>query len=264
MPETILDRIMVTKKTELADFMMPERKTFFTHHSLSEALLKPNHKVGLIAEVKKASPSKGEFKNRRRPAETALLYQDAGADAISVLTDRTYFHGSLDDLARIRETVALPILRKDFIIDERQIEAADRVGADAVLLIAAALEPNAIFKLYQAAEARGMEGLVEVHRVDEAERILDLFIPKIMGANNRDLRTFETDLSVTAAVRKVVPKEVVFVGESGIHTAGDVDYMTTQGADALLVGEALVCADSVPDRIHAMFGAKVSRHAAEA
>jgi Indole-3-glycerol phosphate synthase len=264
MPETILDQIMVTKKAELADFRMPERKALFVHHSLHEALLNPKHDVGLIAEVKKASPSKGVFDSRRSPAETASLYQDAGADAISVLTDHTYFHGSLDDLAGIRGKVTLPVLRKDFIIDERQIEAADRVGADAILLIAAALEPRCLYQLYLAAEARGMEALVEVHQIEEAERILDLFIPKIMGANNRDLRTFKTDLSVTAAIREVIPKEVVFVGESGVHTARDVASLKAYGADALLVGEALVCADSVPDKVHALFGTKVNRRAAEA
>ncbi|WP_010631664.1 indole-3-glycerol phosphate synthase TrpC [Sporolactobacillus vineae] len=264
MPESILDRIMVTKQAELEAFKMPERKTFFTHHSLSKALKTPNHQVGLIAEVKKASPSKGTFMFKRTPGEAASLYQEAGADAISVLTDMTYFHGSLSDLAGIRKTVTLPILRKDFIIDERQIEAADRVGADAILLIAAALDPERLYELYQAAEVRGMEALVEVHSVREADRILDLFLPRVMGANNRDLRTFATDLSVTAEIRRVVPKEVVFVGESGIHTSSDVAFAKDHGADALLVGEALVCADSIPDRVRTLFGAKVSRHASEA
>lgn len=264
MHESILDRIMVTKQAELAAFQMPERRTFFTHHSLTAALKAPAHEIGLIAEVKKASPSKGTFKLRREPEKTAMLYQDAGADAISVLTDKTYFHGSLDDLARIREKVTVPILRKDFIIDERQIEAADRVGADAVLLIAAALDPDRLYELYQAAEARGMEALVEVHNAAEAQRILAVFQPRIIGANNRDLSTFATNLSVTAEIRSVIPEDVVFVGESGIHSAGDVAYMKASGADALLVGEALVCADSVSSRVQAMFGMKVSRDASEA
>lgn len=264
MRESILDRIMVTKQAELAAFKMPERRTFFTHHSLSKALKSPNHRIGLIAEVKKASPSRGTFTLRRSPEKAASLYQEAGADAISVLTDMTYFHGSLNDLSRIRETVTLPILRKDFIIDERQIEAADRVGADAVLLIAAALEPKRLYELYREAEARGMEALVEVHSAEEAERILDLFLPRIMGANNRDLRTFHTNLSVTEEIRRVIPEEVVFVGESGIHSARDVAFMRAHGADALLVGEALVCADSVPKCVQTMFGSKVGRHASEA
>ncbi len=264
MPENILDQILKTKEEEMKVFRMPEKGPSMLHHSLRHALSHPKHELGLIAEVKQASPSKGIFKEKIEPVEIAAAYKEANADAISVLTDRTYFRGSIDNLVEIKRAVDLPLLRKDFIIDERQIEEAARVGADAILLIAAALEPHRLHELYLAAQARGLEALVEVHRIEEADGILNLFTPEIMGANNRDLQTFKTDIHLTASIRKMIPDNVLFVSESGIHSATDVRYLKKLGVSAALVGEALICAASVQEKIRSMFGEEVSENASQA
>ncbi|SFF95595.1 indole-3-glycerol phosphate synthase TrpC [Sporolactobacillus nakayamae] len=262
MPKSFLDRILQTKLEELAVFTMPDRVCEQQeHYSLKKALRNANHELGLIAEVKQASPSKGIFAPRIIPARVAKAYARAGADAISVLTDRTYFHGSTEHLREVRGSVQLPILRKDFIIDERQIEEADRCGADAILLIAAALDPLKLHEFYLAAQDRGLESLVEVHCVEELERILRMFTPEIIGINNRNLKTFETSLSVTETVAKVVPNEVVLVSESGVHKAQDVCFLRDQGATAALVGEALICSGSPEQKICDLFGEVVKSNA---
>jgi indole-3-glycerol phosphate synthase len=262
MPKSFLDRILQTKLEELAMFTMPERTCErHEHYSLKKALCNANHELGLIAEVKQASPSKGVFVRQIVAGQVAEAYARAGADAISVLTDRTYFHGSMENLRSVRQSVQLPVLRKDFIIDVRQIESADRCGADAILLIAAALDPLKLHELYLAAQDRGLESLVEVHCVEELERILRVFTPDIVGINNRNLKTFETSLSVTETVAKVVPNEVVLVSESGVRAAQDVCFLREQGASAALVGEALICSDSPEHKICELFGEVVGNDA---
>lgn len=262
MPESILDKIVKTKTEELAVFSMPEKNTNSAiHYSLKTALTHPNHKLGLIAEVKQASPSKGVFARRIVAEDVAEVYAHAGADAISVLTDHTYFHGSIEDLKAVKAKVQLPVLRKDFIIDERQIEEAARCGADAILLIAAALDPVKLHEFYLAAEERGMESLVEVHSMSELDPILKIFTPEIIGINNRNLRTFETRLSVTKEVAAAVPKGAVMISESGVRKAQDICYLLRQGAHAALVGEALICSDSPEEKIRELFGEGVSHDA---
>ncbi|RYM05398.1 indole-3-glycerol phosphate synthase TrpC [Sporolactobacillus sp. THM7-7] len=257
----ILDRILETKKEELANFQMPERQEKQKRLSLREALVHPHHKLGLIAEVKQASPSKGLMCETMDPREVAKSYERAGADAVSVLTDRTYFRGSMENLIKVKKTVHLPVLRKDFIIDERQVEEADRIGADAILLIAAALEPMQLHELYLSAREKGLESLVEVHRKEEAEAVLNVFTPEIMGVNNRNLKTFETNLEVTARLADVIPEGVVFVSESGVSAPKDVFYLKHRGADAALVGEALIRSGSTEKKVAELFGAEVKRHA---
>ncbi|EST11724.1 indole-3-glycerol phosphate synthase [Sporolactobacillus laevolacticus DSM 442] len=261
MPESILNRILQTKLEELAVFKMPEITREKGHYSLKKALDNSNHELGLIAEIKQASPSKGVFARSINATSVAQSYERAGADAISVLTDRTYFHGSIENLIKATNNVQLPVLRKDFIIDERQIEEANRCGADAILLIAAALDPQKLHDLYLAAKARGLESLVEVHSTDEAERVLRVFTPEIMGINNRNLNTFETRLAVTEAVGKSIPEEVLMVSESGVHTAEDVRFLRNHRARAALVGEALICSDSPEHKIRELFGEVVRNNA---
>jgi indole-3-glycerol phosphate synthase len=258
MPEDFLGKIMTTKKEELSRFQMPERLIRRKKRSLKKALGHPRHALGLIAEVKQASPSKGFFRKQLDPDAIARSYEQAGADAISVLTDQTYFHGSLENLVKVVQSVSLPVLRKDFIIDDRQIEEADRAGADAILLIAAALDPNQLHEFYLAAQERHIECLVEVHRPEEADAVLSLFTPEIMGANNRNLKTFKTDLTVTEQIRKLIPDDVIFIAESGVRRADDVNYLKMCGADAALVGETLIRAHSPSDKIRDLFGGEVS------
>lgn len=264
MYNNILDRILETKKEELDGFQMPEPMPRSEKYSLREALSRPHHALGLIAEVKQASPSKGLFREKMNVPAIAESYEHAGADAVSVLTDRTYFHGSAENLIKVRKSVRLPVLRKDFIIDERQIEEAFRIGADAVLLIAAALEPDLLYELYLAARERGLESLVEVHRIEEVEAVLSKFTPEIMGVNNRDLKTFETKLEVTAALQGTIPEDVVLVSESGVQSAADVMYLKNHGADAALVGEVLIRAHSPREKVRELFGREVNEHAARA
>lgn len=212
-------------------------------HSLS------NPGLGLIAEIKRASPSKGRFPVEIEVADVAGSYRWSGADAISVLTDEPFFQGSLGDLG---ETVAaahdgedpIPVLRKDFIVDEYQLIEARAFGADATLLIVGALTDERLVWLMDTANAIGIETLVEVHDEHEMERALKAGA-QLIGINNRDLRTFVVDLSVTERLAGRVPEDVVLVGESGIFTRDDARRMRSAGMDAVLVGESLIVA---PDR----------------
>lgn len=264
MLNNVLDRILQTKKEELANFQLPEKTGFGRSYSLREALIRPRHSLGLIAEVKKASPSKGVFRETLDPAAVGKAYAEAGADAVSVLTDRLYFQGSNNNLIKVKQAVDIPVLRKDFIIDHRQIEESERIGADAILLIAAALDSGALHELYLDAYERGLEVLVEVHNREEAAAVLGVFEPAIMGVNNRDLKTFVTDLGTAAELSAMIPENAVFVSESGVLTAGDVQFLEHHGADAALVGEALVKAESPQKAVSQLFGKEVERHASEA
>jgi indole-3-glycerol phosphate synthase len=219
--------------------------------SLRSALAAPG--LSLIAEIKRASPSKGRFPVEFEVAEVATSYKQSGADAISVLTDEPFFQGSLADL---RDTVSvaqsgqrsIPVLRKDFIVDEYQLVEARSNGADATLLIVGALTDERLLELMEAADAIGIETLVEVHDEREMERALNAGAP-LIGINNRDLRTFVVDLAVTELLAPVVPDDVVLVGESGIFTSDDARRMRNAGMDAVLVGESLIVA---PDRTEAI------------
>ena len=204
--------------------------------------------VKLIAEVKRASPSRGLLCRDFDPVRLAEVYACGGAAAISVLTDARFFQGQLDHLTAVKETLlelptktAIPVLRKDFIYDPYQIVEARVAGADAVLLIAAVLGDNDLKRLLAETRRTGMEALVEVHDEAEAERAVALGA-QVIGVNNRDLRTFTVDLSVTARLRPLIPADRVVVSESGIHTAADVQRLAALGVDAMLVGESLVTA----------------------
>src|SRR5690606_30505096 len=195
--------------------------------------------VTVIAEVKRSSPSKGALAAIADPAALARDYEAGGAKVISVLTERRRFGGSLDDLAAVRAAVDVPVLRKDFIVTSYQLWEARAYGADLALLIVAALEQPALVSLVERAESIGLLPLVEVHDVDEVARAVDAGA-KVIGVNARDLRTLEVDLGVFARVAPAIPEGIVRIAESGVKSPQDLLAYAADGADAVLVGEALV------------------------
>ena len=207
----------------------------------------------VIAEVKKASPSKGVLRADYDPAGIGRAYAHGGATALSVLTDRDFFQGAAEHLGAARAASGLPVLRKDFLIDPYQVYEARALGADAVLLIVAALGDTVLRELRDLAAHLGMDALVEVHDAEELERALAID-PDLVGINNRDLRTFDTDLATTARLRERVPGDVVLVTESGIHTRADVERMRDDGVHAFLVGEAFMTSPDPGARLAELFG----------
>jgi indole-3-glycerol phosphate synthase len=216
--------------------------------SLENALRRGDGTLALIAEIKRQSPSAGVIAKDFDPIRQARLYHQSGADALSILTDQPYFGGHLDYLASIRSQVPLPLLRKDFIIHEVQLYESVVAGADAVLLIVAALDQPTLTHLHTLARDLQLDVLVEVHNIEEMDRALDIE-PKIIGINNRDLKTFTVNLATTDALIDEIPADCVAVSESGIHTADDARYVRNRGANAILVGESLMRAESVEDKI---------------
>jgi len=217
------------------------------------ALARPG--VSLIAECKKASPSKGLMVPNYDPVRLARTYKKAGAVAISVLTDAPHFQGSLEDLRDVKDILPdTPVLRKDFIFDPYQVYEARAAGADAILLIAAVLGEGDLKSLLALTHELGMNALVEVHTQKELEKVLPLN-PRIVGVNNRNLQTFEVDFENTARLRAMVPDEIVTVGESGIKRPDDVRQMAAIGVDAVLVGETLVRSKNVERTARALAAA---------
>ena len=203
------------------------------------AALATGEGVRVIAEIKRRSPSKGEIRPDFDPVSCAKAYADAGAAALSVLTDAHFFGGHLDHLVMARAATALPVLRKDFVIDPYQIDEARVAGADSVLLIVAALDPGSLAALRDRAVELGLDVLVEVHDAVELDTALRTGAD-LVGVNNRDLRTFVTDLAVTERLAAHVPEGVLLVAESGIADPADVARLTAAGARAFLVGESLM------------------------
>lgn len=221
---------------------------------LSQAL--SGEGVSLIAEVKKASPSKGVLKSDFDAVEIAACYEANGAAAISVLTDKRFFQGSLDYLDQVRRAVQVPILRKEFIIDQYQIYETAAWQAQALLLIAAVLSREELAFFIRLTRDLGMDALVEVHSRSELELALECGA-EIIGINNRDLRTFRTDLKTTLDLAQLVPENCLLVSESGISTAADIKLMAQAGVDAVLVGEALVTSPAMEVKVRELAG-KVS------
>jgi len=248
---SVLDEILAHKRRELAQAMreLPAgvlaaraREAPSAPRGFREALAH-GPRPRIVAEIKRRSPSRGEIRADFDPQACAKAYAEAGAAAISVLTDERFFGGSLDHLSLVRASATLPILRKDFVVDAYQIDEARWRGADAVLLIAAAFAPERrvaeLAGLRARARALGVDALVEVHDEVELEAALAAGAD-LVGVNNRDLRSFAVDLATTERLAALVPEGVVLVAESGIHTAGDVARLEAAGADAFLVGEALM------------------------
>jgi indole-3-glycerol phosphate synthase len=207
--------------------------------------------TAVIAEMKKASPSKKIIREDFNPLEIAREYVGGGASALSVLTDKKYFQGDIRFIADIRSSVPIPILRKDFIIDSYQLAETKAFGADAVLLIAAALEPERLCDLFHEAAALGLECLVEVHTLRELN-ILNIIPAKIIGINNRNLSNFSVDISTTFRVASRIPKEIIVVSESGITSKGDIDQLHQHGIRAVLIGESFMRATNPGKALRAL------------
>jgi indole-3-glycerol phosphate synthase len=210
-------------------------------------------KPAVIAEVKKASPSKGVIRADFIPADIAQSYAEHGAACLSVLTDQQFFQGQIDDLKQARASCQLPVLRKDFMVDAYQIYESRAKGADAILLIAACLSDAQMAEFEAIARSLDMAVLVEVHDQAELERALQLKTP-LLGINNRNLKTFEVSLDTTLTLRAQVPQDRILVTESGIHTRDDVLHMGAAGVNAFLVGEAFMRAPEPGEALEALFG----------
>jgi indole-3-glycerol phosphate synthase len=264
----ILDTIVEQKKREVA--RLPDEN--ITAQSLKDALTKRGDHRGfiyalkhpqrgsmaLIAEVKKASPSAGVICPDFDAVRIAKEYEAAGASCLSVLTDEKFFQGSLEYLKAIRQAVRLPLLRKDFIIDERQILEAIECGADAILLIVAILSDGALREFYELATEAGLAVLVEVHNERELKRALQVDA-RLIGVNNRDLKTFTVDLATTEKLAAKLfaardQEEVVLVAESGIHHRADVEQVARAGANAILVGESLMRSGTIAGKAAELLG----------
>lgn len=204
----------------------------------------PRERVHVLAEVKRASPSRGDLAEISDPAELAKLYEFGGATGISVLTEQRKFKGSLDDLRAVRAAVKVPLLRKDFIVDEYQILEARVAGADIVLLIVAGLAQKTLARLKSFTEELGMTAFIETHSSNEIYRALEIE-SKFVGVNARDLSTFETNRDLFGSLVELFPKDVIKVAESAVRNAEDVRHYRNAGADVVLIGEALVTSDPV-------------------
>jgi len=207
---------------------------------------------GIIAEIKKASPSKGLLREHFVPSEIAVTYEKHGAACLSVLTDRDFFQGHEEFLQQARKACALPVIRKDFIIDPYQVFEARAISADCILLIASALDDNQLEELSQLAMQLGMDVLVEVHDLDELERALVLNLP-LIGINNRNLRTFDTSLDTTLSLLPRIPDGHIVITESGIHTRDDVKLMRDNNVNGFLVGEAFMRAEDPGMQLEKLF-----------
>ncbi len=225
----ILDEILAHKRILVAE----QRRT----RGFLDALRQPG--LSVIAEFKRRSPSGGEIRPGASPAQIARVYADSGATALSVLTDEKYFGGTNEDLVMARTACALPVLRKDFVVDEFQIYEARAIGADAILLIVRALADSQLRDFLKLANHLAMDALVETHSAQEVERALAAGAT-LLGVNNRDLDTLVTDVSLAPKLRAMVPAECVFVAESGISTPDHMRALEDAGVDAVLIGESLL------------------------
>jgi len=253
---SILDKIVKHKLTEIAaakesvsiDRIRDQAAAARPPKDFVAALNSDAPEVGLIAEVKKASPSKGVIRSDFDPVAIASEYASAGANCISVLTDNHFFQGHLDYLRQIRADVDVPLLRKDFVLDEYQVFEARAAGADAVLLIAECLTPDRLKQLHDQITQVGMTALVELYDAENLDAVLACN-PTLVGVNNRDLNTFEVNLEHSVNIRKQVPDDITFVSESGIFHHADVELLQSNQVDAMLVGESLMRADNISDAI---------------
>jgi indole-3-glycerol phosphate synthase len=253
MPKTILDKTVADKKEEVkrAKIRVPLavlKERIGERQSRNFAGAVRGKGLKLIAEVKKASPSKGVLCPDFKPVELAQTYERNGAAAISVLTESKYFQGSLEHLTAIREKVNIPLLRKDFIFDEYQLYESAVNGADAILLITALLEKETMESFLELGESLKLDCLVEVHNEEELTRAL-LAGARIIGINNRDLNTFKTNINTTRRLRMPIPEDTIVVSESGINTSDDIKKIKECKVDAVLVGEALVTARDIPAKM---------------
>jgi len=232
----VLSEIIAKKRERIR-----EAKTRANPHAFSSALQKDG--INIIAEFKRRSPSKGMIREGANPSDVARAYQAGGAVAMSVLTEEDYFAGSLDDLRAVKSAVELPVLRKDFIVEEYQIYESAVAGADAILLIVAALDDGLLSQLRELAEDElGMDALVEVHTSEEMQRAAACGA-KLIGVNNRDLRTFAVSLETSLSLAREAPSEALLISESGLKHAADLQRLYEAGYRGFLIGETLMRAD---------------------
>ena len=253
--EDILTRIVNQKKIrveerrrEVSLNVLRERAVELTSEKGSFARAISGSGISLIAEIKKASPSAGVIKQDLNPVAVAKEYEDAGADALSVLTEEDFFKGSAGILSEVRKAVSKPLLAKDFFIDEYQIYEAKANGADCILLITKILEEDILNGFLQIAEGLGMDCVVEVHNEVELDRAINSGA-RIIGINNRDLESFEVDLEVTERLCGMIPESKITISESGIATRADVEFLMSAGVDAVLVGETLIRSENISSKI---------------
>jgi indole-3-glycerol phosphate synthase len=239
-----LEKIIQTKVAEVAAMPLEPLQTRKNRPSFYQLVKEKPHKMHLIAEIKRASPSKGDINQTIDPVTQAKAYEAAGVSAISVLTDQQFFNGSLADLDAVSKVVSVPLLCKDFIIDKKQLIRAKNAGASLVLLIVAALEPEALATLYHEATTLGLEVLVETHNLAEFQQAQALGA-NIIGVNNRDLKTFAVSLDVSLSLAPQ-PSDAIYISESGIQTDADVRQLAPffQG---ILVGETLMRSEDIAD-----------------
>ncbi len=235
--QSVLSLSSVKKKAE----------SMYIRSSFKKNISRKGH-INLIAEVKKSSPSKGLIRPGFDPVRIALAYNAAGASAISVLTDERFFDGKLEYLKKVKDRVSIPVLRKDFIIDEYQIYQSAVAGADAILLIAKILTVEELNRYCLTAKALGMDVLMEVHNSEEVEKALAT-PASIIGINNRDLNSFEVDLSVTGHLIRMIPDNKIIVSESGIETYEQVMFLKSLGVNAVLIGEAFMRFDNIGEKV---------------
>lgn len=258
-----LDKIVASKRKEVDDlaegFSLNEYERKISELAPCKGFERvlsgsTNRSLGLIAEVKKASPSKGLIRADFDPVELARTYEAAGADCISVLTDEDYFQGKNEYLTAVRGAVNLPLLRKDFTVDYRQIYQARVIGADAILLIAAILRPSQLSEFYDIAKSIGLDVLVEVHDQEEMESVLGLGKASLVGINNRNLQTFVTDITTTERLIGLVPSGVTVISESSISSPKDIDYVQSTGAKGVLIGEYFMRQPDVAAAVEGLMG----------
>ena len=267
MAENILDKILKAKHKEVAGILASTHISGLVSQAhdtedvrdfVAAITSRSNKPVNLIAEIKKASPSKGVIRDDFDPVRLAEIYSRTEADAISVLTDEQFFQGKLDYINLVRNVVDIPILRKDFIVDPVQVYESRVAGADAILLIAAALDPEMLLQLQGVSAELGMGVLLEIHNEQELEMVLDLsgsFTSRwVLGINNRDLSTFKVDLDTTIDLLDRTPDGISVVSESGISTRQDIELLAGAGVSAVLVGERFMSSDDVGMAVHELFG----------
>lgn len=231
------------KREKTQDELVRQVKGICVKSAFKKYISRPHH-INLIAEIKKASPSRGVIRGDFNPVKIAVTYQSNGAAAISVLTDERFFEGKLEYIAKIKESVSIPVLRKDFIIDEYQIYESVAAGADAILLIADLLAVNELTGFHNLAVSLGLDVLVEVHNEEDIEKALAANAD-IIGINNRDLHTFRVDFSITQKLARIIPQPKIKVSESGIKTHEDVMFLKSLGVNAVLIGEAFMEAEDI-------------------
>lgn len=235
------------KRVKSLEGLIRDTKNICIRSTFKKNISRPHH-INLIAEIKKASPSKGILRGNFNPAKIALTYQANGASAISVLTDERFFEGRLEYVKVVKDHVTLPVLRKDFIIDEYQIYESVSAGADAILLIAELLSLDEMTRFLNLAVSLGMDVLAEAHNEEDLEKALAAGA-SIIGINNRDLHTFKVDLAVTQRLVRLIPQNKIIVSESGIKSYEDVMFLKSLKVNAVLIGEAFMEADDIGSKM---------------